>query len=80
MFGSSYRSSDEMNNKTWLQRAYVKLVFCIWPRRCYITDKLLMFTYAYRATRVYTGPGDPVYEDRWYDKDEFLILRLQGMI
>lgn len=80
MFGQSYRGSDDMNDATWLKRAYTKLVFCVWPRRCFITDKLLWFTYAYRATRAFSGVADTIYEDRWYDKNEFLILRLKGIV
>ena len=80
MFGASYRNSDELNDKTWLERATIELKLSIWPRRCCITGRLLMFNYAYRATRCYTGPGDPIYVDRWYHKDEFLISRLRGTL
>lgn len=80
MMGASYRSSDELNDRTFLERANIELVFSVWPRRCYVTGKLLLFENAYRATRCYTGPGDPIYEYRWYQKNEFLILRLKGII
>ena len=67
-----------MINIEFLERADVDLKWCLWPRSCAETGKLLWFTLAYRATRVWTGPGDPIFEHRWYDRNEFVILRLKG--
>ena len=55
-----------------------QLKFVFFPKKCHITDKVLMFEYAYKQTAMWTGPGDPVFEDRWYDKNEFLIARIKG--
>jgi hypothetical protein len=37
-----------------------------------------MFEYAYVQTAMWTGPGDDLFEHRWYDKNEFLIARIKG--
>jgi hypothetical protein len=58
-------------------RAVFTLQYCIWPRRCYITGRWLFCTLAMHGRRTITGPGDPVYEDRWYHRDEHLIMLLK---
>ena len=73
----SYRSSDEMNMSTWLDEATVDLKFCIWPRRCYSSGRWMFFEQAYKTTRMWTGPGEPVYEHRWYSPHEYLIWRIR---
>ena len=57
-----------------------ELKFVLWPRRCHISGALLWFELAYRQVAMWTGPGDPVFEYRWYDRDEFLIARLKGTV
>ena len=57
-----------------------QLKFTLLPRRCYITKRILWLEYAYRLTAMYTGPGTPVYDHRWYDKDEYLVARLKDLI
>jgi hypothetical protein len=54
-----------------------QLKFCLWPRRCYISGKRLWLKKAYKETAMWTGPGDPVYESRWYDRYEFIMLTLK---
>jgi len=54
--------------------------FTLMPQRCHITGKRLWLKNAYKQTAMITGPGEPVFEYRWYDKDEFLIARLKGTI
>jgi hypothetical protein len=29
---------------------------------------------------MWTGPGEPVFEYRWYHKDEYLIAKLKGNV
>ena len=60
-----------------VSRSTVELKRSWWPRSCYRSKSLLWFCWAYRARRIITGPGDPIVEDRWYDRNEFLILKLQ---
>ena len=64
------------------QRACINttIVFVMWPRRCYFTNKILFLKYVYRQTAMWTGPGDPVFEYRWYDKNEFIKAKLQEMV
>ena len=52
----------------------------MWPRRCYFTNKILFLKYVYKQTAMWTGPGDPVFEYRWYDKEEFLVNKLKGVV
>ena len=53
-----------------------ELKFILFPRKCYITGKALWLEKAYKQTAMYTGPGDPVFEHRWYDKNEFIKYKL----
>lgn len=57
-----------------------ELIFLLWPERCYMTGKWLWLKKAYKQTAMYTGPGDPVFEHRYYDKDEFLIAKMKNFI
>jgi hypothetical protein len=47
------------------------------PKRCYLSNKIIWFTCGYKQTAMYTGPGDPVFECRWYDKMYFIVDRLR---
>jgi hypothetical protein len=68
----------EMNTPTWLSCVgQIQQKFCIWPKYCDISGRRLWFENAYRTTRMITGPGEPVFEHRWYSKEEFLILRMK---
>lgn len=55
-----------------------KLKLC-WtrPRDCFLTGKPLWGKLAYHGVRVITGPGEPVYEDYWIDRNEFIIWNLK---
>jgi len=57
-----------------------ELKFTFVPRRCHVTGRTLWFERAYRQTAMITGPGEPVFEYRWYDKMEFLVERIKGKI
>jgi hypothetical protein len=61
-----------------LSKSTVDLRWSWWPRRCHRSKQLLWFCLAYRARRIITGPGEPIVKDRWYNTDEFLILKLKG--
>lgn len=78
MMGYGYRGNDEMNIFMWLKNAEVKLKFCLLPRKCYKTDKHLWFKYAYRTRNTWRVEDNMlIHDDRWYSKDEFLIMRLK---
>jgi hypothetical protein len=55
-----------------------KLKFVWLPKRCHISNKSIWLKFAYRQIAMYTGPGDPVFEYRWYNKNEFLVAKLKG--
>lgn len=54
--------------------------FALFPKKCYLSNKLIWFKLGYKQTAMWTGPGDPAFEYRWYDKDEFLIAKLKGEV
>ena len=58
-----------------------KLKFTLIPRRCHVTKRILWLESAYRITAGYpVGFADWFYDNRWYDKDEYLIARLKDLI
>ncbi len=57
-----------------------QLKFSLFPRRCFYTGKYLWFTLAYKGTAMITGPGEPVFEDRWCERHEYLFLKIKGTI
>lgn len=59
-------------------RCSADLKFAWLPKRCAISKKQIWFKYAYKLTVMYTGPGDPVYEYRWHNKNEHLLWELKG--
>ena len=76
MLYSDTQSYDPFNDRA-LGTEYK---FTWFPQKCYISGKKLWLQNAYRRTAMWTGPGTPVIEHRWYDKDEFLIARIKGEI
>ena len=65
---------DFEQHDVFYDRAQYEYVWCLWPRRCYLTQKKLWLTWALRGRSVWTGPGDAVVEDRWFDRDQALIM------
>lgn len=61
----------------FVEEAQVTWQFSFLPRRCSVTGQSLWMTHAYRARRMWTGPGESVIEDRWYSATEYIILRLK---
>jgi hypothetical protein len=57
-----------------------QLEYSFLPRRCYYTKKLLWFKNAYKGTAMVTGPGEPIFEDRWCERNKYLILKIKGTI
>ena len=58
-----------------------KFKFTLIPRRCYVTKRILWLESAYCITSGYpVGFADWFYDNRWYDKDEYLIARLKDLI
>ena len=57
-----------------------ELKFIIWPKTCAITGKTLWLEHAYKQTAMWTGPGNSEFEYRYYDKNEFLIAKIKGIV
>jgi hypothetical protein len=55
-----------------------KLKLCWWPNQCYLSGKKLWGHRAYYGERWITGPGEPVVQKYWVEKNEFLIWNLKG--
>ena len=55
-----------------------KLRFCWTPQKCFLSGKPLWGKRAYHGVRMITGPGEPVYEDYWISRDDFIIWNLKG--
>jgi hypothetical protein len=59
---------------------YVKnwqLHFCIVPRKCALTEKIMWFKTCYRGTRV-IGTRNESLKEHWYiDKNEFIVWSLK---
>jgi hypothetical protein len=54
--------------------------FTWFPQTCHITGKKLWLKNAYRQTAMITGPGESIFDYRWYQKDAFLVARLKGIV
>jgi len=53
------------------------LHFCLWPRKCFLTEKTLWLEQCYMGSRMITGPGEPIFVDYYIDKFEFLLWQLK---
>jgi hypothetical protein len=62
-----------------LQRVKVwKLKFSLFPRKCFLSNKALWGKFAYHGINWIGGPGEPVKEVFWIEKNEFLMWNLRG--
>lgn len=55
-----------------------RLKMCWLPQRCFLSNQSLWGRHAYHGVRVITGPGEPIYENYWIEKHEFIIWNLKG--
>jgi len=53
-----------------------ELKFTWLPETCYLTGNRIWLKYAYRMTRIITGPGESILEYRWHDKNAHIIWKL----
>jgi len=53
-----------------------KMVLCILPKMCALSGQKLWGKRCYKGTIVITGPGDPVIEDYYIEKFEFMKWQL----
>ena len=52
----------------------------IFPRRCYYTGKSIWLKKSYRGTAMITGPGEPIFVNRWVHAKEYLFLKIKGLV
>lgn len=62
------------------ERANWRLAFAWLPKRCDKSNKRIWLQRAYKGTAMYTGPGTPVFEDRWIDQKKFLFYKIKGEV
>lgn len=62
-----------LNRAKWWE-----LKLCWLPKRCFLTGKLLWGKYAYHGENWITGPGEPVVNHYWIERNEFMIWNLKG--
>jgi hypothetical protein len=53
-----------------------ELKFAWLPKLCHISGKRIWLKYGYRMTKMITGPGTPVFEHRWHDKNTHIMWKL----
>lgn len=53
-----------------------ELKFAWLPQTCDISGKRIWLKKGYRMTRMITGPGTPIFEYRWHDKNTHIIWKL----
>ena len=53
-----------------------ELKFAWLPQTCNISGKRIWLKFGYRMTRMITGPGTPIFEYRWHDKNTHIIWKL----
>jgi hypothetical protein len=81
MFGASYVGYQPIkNNQKFIDSAIsIKLRFSFMPRRCSQSNKLIWFKLGYRVCGfAYYGISPKLDECRWFDKNEFLIIKIIG--
>jgi hypothetical protein len=67
---------DEVSN--FYRKAGWQRKFTFWPRRCWISNRIIWLQYAYKGTAVWTGPGTPAIEHQWHSAKEHIIWKLKG--
>jgi hypothetical protein len=57
-----------------------EFVFSVVPRRCHLSNKLIWMRRGYRGIAMWTGPGEPAFDIRWVDRNEYLLAKIKGII
>jgi len=72
-----YESSDDAFKRRCIGW---ELKFILWPRQCHYSKKWLWLKNAYLGVSMLTGPGEPIFEYRWCDKNQYLFEKIKGRI
>jgi len=70
-------SNDEMNLPTFLEDATVEYLWSFAPRRCRITNNLIWFKKAYRASAEYRTDTVFYRARRWFTKEAYIKYLLE---
>ena len=54
-----------------------ELKFAWLPQKCDISGKRIWLKYGYRVTAMWTGPGEPIFEHKWHDKNAHIMWLLK---
>ena len=54
-----------------------KLKMCWAPKKCFLTTKPLWGKWSYYGENWITGPGEPVVQEYWIERNEFLVWQLK---
>jgi hypothetical protein len=77
MLGASYGvQSEPQMYDAFMDRAVFEYKVSWRLRRCYNTGRRIWGT-AVRGRAIWTGPGEPAVEDRWYHIHEGLIMLIK---
>lgn len=73
------------NDYYWIEHQSFYLNLCTWeiarswfPKRDALTRRWLWLKPVMKGIRIISGPGTPVIETYWLDKDEYFIWKLKG--
>jgi hypothetical protein len=77
MGADNVQAGPDFYGDGFMHRAKFEYKYTLWPRRCRNTKRRLWLEVAVRGRAIWTGPGEPVVEDRWYDSNEALIMMIK---
>lgn len=81
MFGTSYTGVHRVieNEIDYINFADSKFKRCWLPKKCCVSGKSLWMRKAYKSIRIYRSRDSKIIpEIRWYDRDQFMMLKLKG--
>lgn len=80
MFGSNYYSfhRELANEVDYLNLANSEYKRSFLPRKCCVSGESIWMHKAYKCSRLsYSFEDTKFYEQRWYSKDQFLLIKLR---
>ena len=80
MAGYAFKREQFYDRDDWFYRNCIgwQLKFTWWPTTCDLSGRRIWLEYAYRGTSMLHGPGEPIIDHRWHDKNEHLIFKIKG--
>jgi hypothetical protein len=73
----SFAEMDEYHSDIFYEYAEWDTMFAWLPVRCDLTGKRIWLKEVDRATSMFTGPGDPIIEQRYHERKEHLLWILK---